>query len=74
VLLFPSHTSERGLQVLIVHSGAGMAETDGFGLDAVHEDDAHAGECIDIEFADRLRDHILPGKLLPIERSALVAQ
>jgi hypothetical protein len=42
-------------------------------LDAVHEDDAHAGERVVVELADRLLHHVAPGEVLRVERCALLA-
>jgi hypothetical protein len=45
-----------------------MAEPEGLRFDAVHQDNADAREGVYIQFADRLRDQILPGEVLPFER------
>jgi hypothetical protein len=71
MLLLAPDPGQRGLQVL-VHAGAGMAETNGLRFDAVHENDAHPRKGIDVQFADRLLHHILPGKVLLVDRRSFV--
>lgn len=48
-----------------------VLQTQGIGLDAVHEDDAHAGEGIVIQFADGLASHFAPSEFLFVQGAAL---
>jgi hypothetical protein len=51
-----------------------MAETHGFRLDAVHQNNADTGEGIHIQFADWLLNQILPGEVLSVERGSFLLQ
>jgi hypothetical protein len=56
------------------HSCRHVLKAQRFGFDAVHQDHAHARERIVIQFADRLADHIAPGKALLVEGVAFRAE
>jgi hypothetical protein len=43
-------------------------------LHPVHQDDAHAGERVVVELADRLADHVFPGEALALQLNAFVLQ
>jgi hypothetical protein len=55
------------------HAGEAVLEALRLLFDAIHEDDAHAGEGVVIELADRLLHHVAPGELLGVERRAFLA-
>jgi hypothetical protein len=73
VVLHAPDVGKRPLQRL-VHARAGVREAHRLVLDAVHEDDAHAGIRVVVELADRLLDEVAPGELLPLERDAAVIE
>ena len=66
-------TRASGLLQLAVHARAGVAEAQRLRLDAVHQDDAHAGEGVVVELAVGRLHQVAPGEHLPIQRRALVS-
>ncbi len=73
VLLDAADLGQRQAQLLVEARNA-VLEAQGVGLHAVHEDDAHTGKRIVIEFADRLAGHFLPCELLLLQWRAFVIE
>src|SRR5207248_4681231 len=69
VLLDPPHPGER-LSQLAVHARGDVQEPELLALDSVHQDDANAGEGVDVELAVGTADHFLPAQGLVVERNA----
>src|SRR5690606_35676236 len=57
-----------------VHAQGHLLRAQGVQFDAIHQDDAHPGECIVIELAEGLPDHVLPAHALASQRDALVLE
>jgi len=55
-----------------IHACGRVLKAQRLHLQAVHEDDAHASECVVVEFADRLARELAPGEALPVERRAAI--
>src|SRR5688572_19558058 len=72
MLLDTPDTGELHLQGLI-DPRTRVAESQRFGFDAIHENDAHAREGVVVELRVRRLDQIAPGKTLLVERHASLA-
>jgi len=64
MLLDAAHARERQLKVF-VHPSTGMLKPKCFGLDTVHEDNAHPSESIRVEFARWQTNDVTPIEFLP---------
>ncbi len=73
VMLDPADPGQRLLQ-LRVHPRAGVAETQGLGLDAVHQDHPHARERVVGELPVGQLHQVLPREFLSIDRRASFLQ
>src|SRR6185312_864914 len=56
------------------HPRRQVLEANGLALDAIHQDDAHARECVIVELADLLLDELTPGEALALERGAFAIE
>jgi len=73
MLLDATYLRQRQAQ-LLVETGDAVFQAQRVGFHAVHENDAHAGEGVVIELADRLAGHFLPCEFLLFQRRAFVVE
>src|SRR5687768_4035193 len=68
MMLDASDLCKRQAHVAVHHARGGVRKTHCFRFESVHEDDAHSGERIIIEFTCRCLHQVSPGKDLLVER------
>jgi hypothetical protein len=71
LVLFDAADLRQRLAQRAVHARGHVRETVGLELEAVHEDDADAGERVIVELADRRLHELAPGEALAVDRAAL---